>query len=582
MSKRYQESTRHVVRWSVAAAATVLFLLSPVPAESPEERLLAGHQERNAGRFAEAEEIYRSLLDDPVIEGAAREALAKVLSWQRKYDEAIEQYNLLRDRHPEMTLTAELGIARSYAWGGNFPEAVESLEGSLAAHPDDPDLLLLLGQVESWAGHTDRSLAAFDRLLEVDPGNGDALLGRARSLSWSGDFLEAEKQLKKMLEDNPGNVEARVALTHNLIWMRRPKDAAGILGAAAPKDRDRRDVRLANVSLSRSMGDRVAYRKEMQTLREQFPGNREVLNFSRLERNEVGPHIRTLVAYTSDSDDLEVMRYMLSASFPVIPRAYVFVEQSRSDVSFPDNDRKVDDTRAGLDIALDHGIGLRVWGGRRSGDGGMTDETLAGVRMSFRPLSNVRMSAGYSQDYADYTPRAADNNVRLRTLDGSIFYAATNKLNLRGSITKGWYDADAFSQDRDMFVASAKWAIARKGKIRFHTGVRATYFTFGETEPDPDFYTGYYNPSKFRRLLPFVTITRRYKDRSRIEGEIGYGIKKVEDQDWEDAGSASMVVALPIARQVDLTARASYSRLSITTGNYSSISGSLGLIIRLR
>ena len=57
---------------------------------------------------------------------------------------------------------------------------------------------------------------------------------------------------------------------------------------------------------------------------------------------------------------------------------------------------------------------------------------------------------------------------------------------------------------------------------------------------------------------------------------------ELDDKGWEDAGMASFVLAVPIRKHIDLTARASYSRLSITTGNYSSRSASVGLLFRLK
>ena len=79
-----------------------------------------------------------------------------------------------------------------------------------------------------------------------------------------------------------------------------------------------------------------------------------------------------------------------------------------------------------------------------------------------------------------------------------------------------------------------------------------------------------------------MQLTRRHRERSRFVLAVGYGVKQVEDDDWETAGRGQVTVAWPLGKYVDLTARAAYSNVSLATGNYSSWSGNLGLIFRLR
>ena len=570
--------TGRICKALLVSAALIFVWSSLILAQDSVEKLKDGNRARNAGRLSEAETIYRALLEDAAVDEAAREALAQVLLWQGKYDDAIVQYQELRKRYPEKSSEADIGMARGYAWGGDFRRAVEVAEKGLAEQPDNTDLLLLLGQVESWAGHTKRSVAAFDRLLGKDPANRDALLGRARALSWSGNFVEAERQFRAILAEHPEDVEARVALVHNLIWMGRSRDASEVSKQIDQKDLDRRDVRVAKVALARALGDRPEYRTEIQSLRAEFPGDTDVRRFSRLEINDFGPHIRTRGLYVRDSDELEVIRYALAGTFPLSPSTFLFFEGIRGDLSYPSvPDASASSATIGIDAAMAKRFILRVWAGSRMAEDA-DNEMVGGTTIQFKIRSNMQLSAGYDESFADYTPQAVRNNVRQRTADLSLFVPVTPRFSITGDLVVRKYKSDLFSQRRDFAEASVRWALPGQSRLRTDIGLRSTYFRFDESDLD----TGYYNPSDFRQVLGFVTLTQRYRERTRVVLDLAYGTKKVAERDWESAGDASFIVFVPISEKIDLTGRMEYSRISITTGNYSTRAASLGLLFRLK
>ncbi len=563
----------------VIALVTMIFALcSIIMAQDSVGKLQEGNRARDAGRLSEAERIYRSLLDDPAVDEAARGALAQVLSWQGKFDDAIGQYQELRKRYPQQSLNADIGLARCYAWSGRFRQAVDVAERGLADDPDNPDLLLLLGQVESWAGHTKRSIVAFDRLLEKDPGNRKALLGRARALSWSGSFVEAERQFRAILSEDPDDVEASVALVHNLIWMGRYKDAREVYEGINEENLDRRDVRIAKVALSRALGDRAEFRHDLESLREEYPGETDVRRFSRLEVDEVGPHLRTRVLYVRDSDELEIIRYVLGGAFPLSPSAYLFFDGIRGNLSYPSvQDATAGSALIGIDTAVMRGIILRIWGGSRFAEDA-DNEIIGGARVILKTLSNTRLAVGYEESFADYTPQAVRKNTRQRTADLNLIFPATQRLTITGDLEVRKYKSDLFSQRRDFIETSFRWALPGQARLRTDVGIRSSYFRFDDSDLD----TGYYNPSDFRQVLGFVTFTQRFQERTRLVLDLAYGTKKVAERDWESTGTGSLVLFAPIGEKVDLTGRIEYSRISIVTGNYATRAASLGLLFRLR
>lgn len=77
----------------------------------------------------------------------ARVALSYVYYWQKKYDQAIEQANIVLEHHPN-NVDALLAAARSYKNGENIPKAEEYLERAIALEPDHYDVLLAKAQLD--------------------------------------------------------------------------------------------------------------------------------------------------------------------------------------------------------------------------------------------------------------------------------------------------------------------------------------------------------------------------------------------------------------------------------------------------
>lgn len=577
---------RNIGRIGLALAA-LLLLFAPAAAETPEDRLRAGNQARNNGDFAKAEEIYRSILDEPAVDAEAHEKLAQMLSWRRRFDESIELYEELKRRYPERAKTADMGIARCYAWDRQHGRAAEVIRASLEEHPDDIELLLLLGQVESWGGHTTRSLEAFERVMELDPWNRDAWLGKARALSWSGELVEGEHEFRWLLYRYEDDTEALVGLAYDLIWTGRAKDARDVLERIDPADRNRQDVRLANIALARALGDRVRYRRELRAMREEYPHVSDVREFTRLETNEYGPHVRAVAWWTKDSDTLRVSRLVLAGAVPVSDRAYLFFDTAPSDIAtdwFGVEDARANIFRAGVDVAVAPGVIVRGWGGYRTATDA-DDSFVGGLRVNWRVHPHTTLSGGYAVDYADYTPVSVRNNVRQTTLDLSVFHAASSRLQLSGNVSTRSYDADDYSQRRNMFNFQARYALRAGGRFQIHTGGRLQYFTFDPSFPNdenPFINPGYWNPEDYWRILPFATFTRRFKERSRLVVDLAYGAQQVEDNSVEPTGTATVVFTHPLGERLDLTARAGYSQQSITTGNFATRWFSVGVLYRFK
>jgi YaiO family outer membrane protein len=102
-----------------------------------------------------------------------------------------------------------LSDARAAASSGRRAEALEILEGRLAATPLDVDARLLHAQILSWEGRYDDARRELRDVLRQSPSYADARIALMNVEWWSGRTREAHEAAGAVLAVNPGNAEAR-------------------------------------------------------------------------------------------------------------------------------------------------------------------------------------------------------------------------------------------------------------------------------------------------------------------------------------------------------------------------------------
>jgi tetratricopeptide (TPR) repeat protein len=106
------------------------------------------------------------------------------------------------ERSPDKTA---LGIAQIQT--GQLPEAVANLQASLAAHPNDPDLLYYLGRASGLLAKQ-----SIDTLLAAYPDSARAHQAMAENYFVLRRMPDAEKEYREALRLRPGLPEAHLAL----------------------------------------------------------------------------------------------------------------------------------------------------------------------------------------------------------------------------------------------------------------------------------------------------------------------------------------------------------------------------------
>ncbi len=177
---------------------------------------------------------------------SAEVKLARVLSWQKKYDESIKYYERYVKRHPkdyavifeaadvtfwnggyerarELYIEAAASpkiAAKSWYQAGymslilsDFKSAATYFEKSLQIKDED-ETRIKLAEVLSYDKRFDDSIVQYDLVLQKDPDNLAALSGKADVLSWEDRFSESvelyERRLKLSFDSKIARQKARV------------------------------------------------------------------------------------------------------------------------------------------------------------------------------------------------------------------------------------------------------------------------------------------------------------------------------------------------------------------------------------
>lgn len=173
------------------------------------------------------------LLGDDIPDWQARLELARVLSYQKKYDESIKEYLTVLKEKPGLE-EAQVELATVYAYNEQpeealaivktlsreketpkriaeiahifatlkmYDQAEELYRAYLAQVPDDLKIQVRLAEMLSWAKRYQESIQLFERVLQQKPNDIQVRRKYAFALIWAGDEDRGAEELRKTLKD---------------------------------------------------------------------------------------------------------------------------------------------------------------------------------------------------------------------------------------------------------------------------------------------------------------------------------------------------------------------------------------------
>jgi len=124
----------------------------------------------------------------------ARFLLARVLSWQQRYDESLAEYRVLLEHKPD-DATLRSNYARVLSWSGQHDAAIREFRKAIAADSTNLETRVGYARVLSWSGDVAGAAMEYDRILELNPSQGDAWLGSASVARWRGAATASDRFL---------------------------------------------------------------------------------------------------------------------------------------------------------------------------------------------------------------------------------------------------------------------------------------------------------------------------------------------------------------------------------------------------
>ncbi|HEX7777782.1 MAG TPA: tetratricopeptide repeat protein, partial [Vicinamibacterales bacterium] len=176
---------------------------------TPASHSMLGTELAAAGQFTEAETHLRVAAP---VHPPARYYLATVLHEQGRRSEAIEDFRtFIASQPPELDQveTARSLLADALTKEGRLDEAAVEYRAMLARHPDDGQVLVLLGQIALRQQRFDEGIDLFRRGSAARPGDAGALVSLGIAYASTGRLDEAIAAFEKAVAMDPQNRHAQ-------------------------------------------------------------------------------------------------------------------------------------------------------------------------------------------------------------------------------------------------------------------------------------------------------------------------------------------------------------------------------------
>jgi tetratricopeptide (TPR) repeat protein len=142
-----------------------------------------------------------------------------------------------------------LQFARVLSWEKKYDESLEAYDEYISKYPKDMQARLEAGDVAFWSGDHDRALGYYEVVLGDPKLGSKAEAKRAEILAAKKDYAGAEPLYRKALEKNPDDIEARIKLAEILSYDQRYDESIAEYDIVLEKDpgnaramRERADV----------------------------------------------------------------------------------------------------------------------------------------------------------------------------------------------------------------------------------------------------------------------------------------------------------------------------------------------------
>lgn len=159
-----------------------------------------------------------------ITDAQARYELAKVLSYQKKYPEALKELQRVLEEKPDF-IQAKIELSKVKYKLGRQDEALIQLD-HLARDEKSKEYYGDIALVYVDMKQYEKASKLFDEYLQSHPDDLKVLLKYAEMLSWSKQYAKSVVAYQKLLAQRPEDIQVRRKYALVLIWMGNPDEGA--------------------------------------------------------------------------------------------------------------------------------------------------------------------------------------------------------------------------------------------------------------------------------------------------------------------------------------------------------------------
>lgn len=190
-------------------AEILLKTILKIDPDDSETKLLLAKALHYSGQAKEASEVYEQLLDGGQEDIEA--SLGETYLIGKDYDRAIKQYREILKKDPQ-NIEAMVAIADILSWQRKYDEALK-LYDELLNEKEDVELRLQKARILGWARRYSEALKEYQNILDLGYNELVELEMQAKSTYWDNRVKRAISNYKKLIAKNPQNLEAMFDLS---------------------------------------------------------------------------------------------------------------------------------------------------------------------------------------------------------------------------------------------------------------------------------------------------------------------------------------------------------------------------------
>jgi cytochrome c-type biogenesis protein CcmH/NrfG len=477
---------------------------------------------------------------------------------------ALRLYDAVLQANPA-NVHALVRSAQLLSWAKRYDEAVARYDAALKIEPSNTIAVMERAKILSWIRRYDDSVAGYREMLRIEPGNHEAQLGLARTLSWSNDLNSARREFELLLAKNPNDTDALIGVAQTYAWSGDNASARGWYERALALDATSLGANLGLAYADLGAGKRGAAAKRANELATRYPNDNDVRELTGAIRNAGRPKFELGHEVLEDSDDNKLGISRARVTFPA-GRADLSASVARYTMDSGHSDGSVDTAHLQTTIRTSSSTRLTLRGGvdrSKRSNGGESRNTATGT-VSFAAGSERRVQFAVfgDRDTFKYSVPILDSGIDVETIGARLSHAS-NRWILDGGASIADFSDDNRRNAADGVIL-LRWPTKA---LSISTGYGYRFLDFDHSTTG-----GYFDPQDYNAHTFQLRLGRRFASRAEFNLTGEYGLQSFDhrgttvENDRFAAGAATLTFPLGRVVLLDLSAAKSQSAISAASG----------------